>query len=376
MPKPMPHITNYLRHVRPRHLLLAALLAAVTAFRLSPALGAAYTSHIYPHISAALSAVSGLLPFAVGDLFVTASIAWVTLYPLCATACRRLDTRAALRRTGEYLLWVYAWFYAAWGINYSQPGIYRRTAMRPAKVQSGSFDSFARSYADSLNAAYAALDGTARAAAYSWHTDSRYRRQAMRHIRQAYDALPGGMGINRPAAAVQPKSMLLSPLCSMAGVTGSMAPFFAEFTINADVPPHDYPATCAHEYAHFLGIANEGEASFYSYAACTASADPMTRFSGYYSLLFHMLGTAQALLGDAGRTRLLRSIDPGIARMARRDRAYWTARRSRIVDSAQNMVYELYLRGNRVEGGRKSYSQVVALAMAWEQSRRQIPNNR
>ena len=83
--------------------------------------------------------------------------------------------------------------------------------------------------------------------------------------------------------------MLFTPLSSMSGVTGSMGPFFCEFTLNGDIRPHDYPAIYAHEFAHLLGIANEGEANFYSYIVCTASSDKAVKFSGYYHIFFHVL---------------------------------------------------------------------------------------
>ena len=36
--------------------------------------------------------------------------------------------------------------------------------------------------------------------------------------------------------------MVFTPISSMVGVTGSMAPFFCEFTLNCEIRPHDYPA--------------------------------------------------------------------------------------------------------------------------------------
>ena len=60
-------------------------------------------------------------------------------------------------------------------------------------------------------------------------------------------------------------TMLFTPLISMVGVTGSMGPFCCEFTLNGDLLPPQYPATDAHELAHFLGITSEAEANFYAY---------------------------------------------------------------------------------------------------------------
>lgn len=67
----------------------------------------------------------------------------------------------------------------------------------------------------------------------------------------------------------------------MVGVTGSMGPFFCEFTLNGDLLPSQYPATYAHELAHLLGITSEAEANFYAYQVCTRSQVQAIRFSGY-----------------------------------------------------------------------------------------------
>lgn len=83
--------------------------------------------------------------------------------------------------------------------------------------------------------------------------------------------------------------MLFTPFISMVGVTGSMGPFFCEFTLNGDLLPVNYPATYAHELAHLLGITSEAEANFYAYQVCTRSEAMGIRFSGYFSILGHVL---------------------------------------------------------------------------------------
>ncbi len=62
-----------------------------------------------------------LFPFAIGDLFIFLSIAGVIIYPIYARLRKKLPwKKIVLLRDGEYLLWIYVWFYLAWGLNYSQ----------------------------------------------------------------------------------------------------------------------------------------------------------------------------------------------------------------------------------------------------------------
>ncbi len=321
-----------------------------------PALGNAYTTSIYPVVAYALASVSSLVPFTLGDIFIAASLAWVAGYPLWAIHAG-LKARTVVTHILEYLLWVYVWFYAAWGLNYSQPNIYQRLHISPAETNTEAFAAFAKSYADSLNATYTPLCGST--------ADSTVKALTRQTVYQGYAHL-NHMGINRPFSRyVHAKTMVFSPLASMAGVTGSMAPFFGEFTINADIRTHAYPATYAHEYAHWLGIANEGEANFYSYVVCTAAADRAIRFSGYYQIFFHVLHNVSTLLGETQCNNYLKRIRPEVIALAKDDQRYWQSRRSTIIDNVQSAVYDLYLRGNHVEGGTRSYSGVIAILMAW-----------
>ena len=48
--------------------------------------------------------------------------------------------------------------------------------------------------------------------------------------------------------------MVFTPFISLVGVTGSMGPFFCEFTLNGDLLPINYPATYTHELAHLLAV--------------------------------------------------------------------------------------------------------------------------
>ena len=323
---------------RPRHLLLFALLVGITVIRFIPKLGDVYTAKLYPIIGRALASLSNPIPFSMDGIFVLLCIAWLIAYPIYAIVYQKRKKRATLLRMAEFLLWLYAWFYCAWGLNYAQSNIFQRMKMVPTSPDPAAFRNFP-------------------------HED-----ETMERIQQGYRQLNSTqMGINRPFNRhPRPKTMLLSPLSSMAGITGSMGPFFCEFTINADVRPHNFPSTCAHEYAHSLGIANEGEANFYSYIICTHASNKALRFSGYYQIFFHMLQQVDDLLGPSEYKDFIKRIRPEIIRLAQSDRNYWLSRRSPIIDTTQRFIYDLYLQSNRVDGGIKSYSGVTAIIMAWE----------
>ena len=355
-----------LKSLKWRHWVLIALLILVTLTKMIPLWGFIYTYRIYPVIGTLLSPISGIFPFAVGDIFIALSIAWVILYPIYEIGLRK---KRVFGRVAEYLLWVYAWFYIAWGLNYSQPNIYYRIGMKPVEVSKAKFKKFAYQYADSLNAlSNASLSNARKSISPDSIVDNALKNRVRDAVLKEYNKIGYREGINKPFNQhPHAKTMVFTPLSSMAGVTGSMGPFFCEFTLNGDILAHDYPATYAHEFAHFLGVANEGEANFYSYIVCTASADKQVRFSGYYHIFFHVLNNVYDILGEKEGERFLKHIRPEIIQRARNDRHYWLSKRCKALDAAQDVIFELYLRGNHVAEGRKSYSGVIGLILAWEE---------
>lgn len=378
--------TFQLNKIKWRHWLLLVLLLLVTLVKMIPLWGFIYTTRIYPIIGTLLSPISGFFPFAVGDIFIALSIAWVIFYPIYEIGLRKKLARryfflAAKRgcypkkkvvfgRVAEYLLWVYAWFYIAWGLNYSQPNIYARIEMKPVEVSEAKFKAFAYQYADSLNALSISSDIAGSSIFSDSIADDGLKNRVRDAILKEYNKIGYKEGINAPFNQhPHAKTMLFTPLSSMSGVTGSMGPFFCEFTLNGDILPHDYPATYAHEFAHFLGVANEGEANFYSYIVCTASADKQVRFSGYYHIFFHVLNNVFDILGEKEGERFLKHIRPEIIQLAKSDRRYWLSKRCKALDAAQDIIFDFYLKGNHVAEGRKSYSGVIGLILAWEEKK-------
>ena len=381
-----------LRRLKWRHWVLIVLLLLITLTKMIPTWSIIYSFFVYPLIGMALSHLSGWIPFAVGDLFIALSIAWVILYPIYHLCIRKtlvrkeiikkgidgkgivekekkvrfLKKRVVFERVAEYLLWVYAWFYIAWGLNYSQPNIYDRTGMKPVKVSEAKFKAFAYQYADSLNA----LSISEKSFFSDSIADDGLKNRVWDAILKEYNKIGYKEGINAPFNQhPHAKTMVFTPISSMSGVTGSMGPFFCEFTLNGDILAHDYPATYAHEFAHFLGVANEGEANFYSYIVCTASADKQVRFSGYYHIFFHVLNNVFDILGEKEGERFLKYIRPEIIQLAKSDRHYWLSKRCKVLDAAQDFIFDFYLKGNHVAEGRKSYSGVIGLILAWNEKK-------
>ncbi len=343
------------RRLKNRHIVLGVLLLSVWMTQLIPALATVYSRTVYPLISYALSGISNLFPFAVGDLFIFVSITGVIVYPFYGRFRKILPWKRVLLRDGEYLLWVYVWFYLAWGLNYSQKNFYQRTEIPYTAYTPENFKGFVNDYITQLNRSYTPVN--------SINQDL-----VCEETVRIYNQLSDSLGVHRPPHKFpKVKTMLFTPFISMVGVTGSMGPFFCEFTLNGDLLPPNYPATYAHELAHLLGITSEAEANFYAYQVCIRSKAMGIRFSGYFSVLGHVLRNAQRLLSEEEYTQLFSRIRPEIIELAKENQAYWAAKYSPVVGAVQEWIYDLYLKGNKIESGRQNYSEVVGLLISYRE---------
>lgn len=346
-----------------RYSIPGILLLTIWLVQLIPAMGRFYASTVYPVISYSLSGLSGLIPFAIGDLFIFVSITGVVVYPIYGRI-KKHPWKKIWLRDGEYLLWIYIWFYLAWGLNYSQPNFYQRTAIPYTAYTPESFNTFVEDYITRLNDSYVPVKEI---------QTVQVRDEAVRIYNQISDSL----GVHRPPHPhPRVKTMMFTPLISMVGVSGSMGPFFCEFTLNGDLLPSQYPATYTHELAHLLGITSEAEANFYAYQVCTRSDIPTIRFSGYFSVLGHVLANARGLMTEEEYESLFKQIRPEIIELARSNQAYWMAKYSPVVGSIQDWMYDLYLKGNKIDSGQKNYSEVVGLLISYQNksSRIKVPS--
>ena len=352
---------TYLSHLlslgfNPRLMLLVLWLLLVYLTQYIPSWGAFYAQYIYPCIASPLSRFSSLFPFSIGDAWVIGAICFVLLYPFYGRIHLHHSYLHLIGREVEFLAWVYVWFYAAWGLNYSQPSFYSRMQLKPVAYEKAVFMDFAHRYVEKLNAAYT----------LQTLTDKKVITQA---IIGEYQKYAQELHIHAPFHThLRPKTMLYSPLASKVGVTGSMAPFFCEFTINKEVRPTRYPANHAHELSHLLGITNEAEANFYAYEICTRSSHPFIRYSGYYSILTHVLSNTRRLTDEETYRALVMDIRPEIITQLKDDQDFWREKYSPIIGEIQDMLYDSYLRHHRISSGVKNYSEVIGLILSFEQA--------
>ena len=63
---------------------------------------------------------------------------------------------------------------------------------------------------------------------------------------------------------------------------------------------------------------------------------------------------------------IINRIRPEIIELAKKNQEYWMAKYSPLIGDVQNWIYDLYLKGNKIESGRKNYSEVIGLLISYQ----------
>ena len=63
---------------------------------------------------------------------------------------------------------------------------------------------------------------------------------------------------------------------------------------------------------------------------------------------------------------LFNKIRPEIIELSQKNHKYWMEKYSPLIGDIQDWIYDLYLKGNKIQSGRKNYSEVVGLLISYE----------
>ena len=341
---------SFLKKIRVRWVVLGILLCFILVAMFSPEVGEWYVRKVYPFLSGILSRFSSLFPFSIGDCFIYGSIFFLLSY-LVFSLVKRFYIKRTLRHIVEYLLWVYVWFYMAWGLTYFRQDFFTRTQLTPVTYSAEEFQSFLQAYTLALNEAYIPVNTFEKELVAS-------------EIKKEYRLIVDEFGLVSPKEYLRVKPMLISSLMSSGGVKGYMGPFFTEFNLSRDLLPFEYPSTYAHEMAHVLGVSNEAEANLYSYLVCTKSDIPEIRFAGYFSLFPYVVRNTRMLLDEDAYEAWKGILRPEVIALYQKRIEYWSSLYSPFLGEIQDVVYNVFLKGNNIPTGTANYSEVIALLIS------------
>ncbi len=332
-------------------LLVAAgiLPGVILIFSRSSLLSEAYMRTAYPVIATLFSFISGIFPFSLYDLFIVASLIWLTGMIL-RVILRKTTLFAFFYSLLRSTLIVVAWFYLSWGIAYFRDDFYTRNEVKEVPFDKESLHNVTLHFIENVNRFYVTCD-------------EMNKEDVRDEIERSYHQHHQMLRLRDPNGKRRVKAMIFEPIYSKMGVSGYFGPFLNEIHVNNYSLPFTYPFTLAHEMAHQYGIAPESEASLYAFIVCAGSSHPMVRYSGYISVMGYLLRDVRRLLPDRYEP-LLKSIRPEIIADLQRNSDHWMAARNEKLSDAQDKMYDTYLKTNRVSSGRDNYSEVVGLLLS------------
>ena len=310
-----------------------------------------YSAGFYPPLQRVLTSFSNVAPFALLDvLLVALPIVWLTLM---VRDIRGSDHRA--RAAGRWVLrttvaaaTLYVVFLAAWGLNYRRLPLEKKLRYDAGAVTADAARDAAFLTVARLNALYSR--------AHAAQPDQRSGVDAS--LVQAFARTTRDLGASGTIVPARPKRTLLDLYFRPAGVSGMTDPFFLETLVESDLLPFERPFVIAHEWSHLAGFANEGEANFIGFLACTRAGAP-AQYSGWLFLFGEFLNTVPR----KARADVIARLDSGPLE----DLRAIAVRQARDIRPRLSTVawraYDRYLKANRIEEGAASYAQVVRLVL-------------
>lgn len=332
-----------------------SVLALVAAFAEVPRAWVErwYSTGLYPRLQHVLTPVSNLLPFAWLDVMGIAAVAAV-LFALTRAgraawrARRPVILLSAVGHIAAVAAGLYLVFLIVWGFNYRRISMEERLVLDRGAPSSDAVVQLGLEAVTRLNELHAP------AHAVGWVDDQRENaplRQAFARVQEALSDAP-------TAVPGRLKRTALGPYFRWTGVDGMVNPFALEVLANPDLLPFERAFVAAHEWSHLAGYADESEANFVGWLACIR-ADVPTQYSGWLFLYWQINGE----VGDEGRAALGAALGPGPR--ADIDAIIDRMRRGQLpqLRIVSWLVYDQYLKANRVEEGIRSYGAVVTLLL-------------
>ncbi len=301
----------------------------------------------------ALTSASNLTAVPWLDLLIVLVVAGVGLRTL-RDARRWPLSRVAARLAGRLVsvaAVVCLAFVLVWGLNYRRTPLRDKMPFEPSRITVDAAAALAREAVARVNALHA------QAHAAGWPAADAIDPALAESFRRTLPSL----GMTASTVPGRPKRSLLDLYFRRAGVAGMTDPFFLETLMASDILPFERPHVVAHEWAHLAGVTDEGEANFVGWLTCLRGT-PSHQYSGWLFLYSEVLSGLP--LDHAHAIRAVLSDGPRADLRAIRERALREVNPR--VSGAGWLVYDQYLRANRIEAGTASYAEVVQLVLGTE----------
>ncbi len=314
--------------------------------KFSPVIESLYARSLYRFLAAIVSPVTALFPFSFSEIFIYITIAGTVYW-----AVRGITRKRFWRSLGEMAIVasvILLWFYFFWGMNYFRQPLDESLQFPDATPDSAAFLQHIEWSITEANAGWMPLP--------EWSIT-----ELDSEIETGYSRVFAALNLKLTSGNRRPKTPLIPAILDYTLTSGIFGPLFHEVHLNARLLPVELPFVLAHEKAHQIGYAREGECNFLAALVCLTSDDPRVRYSGEFAIVGRASFHAYAA-NDSLRALVRPEVLEDFAAMRDRVQRFYGP-----VAKWAEKWYDLYLRTNQVEGGVENYDEVIDLLIRWRE---------
>ncbi|MBO7253252.1 MAG: DUF3810 domain-containing protein [Oscillospiraceae bacterium] len=152
------------------------------------------------------------------------------------------------------------------------------------------------------------------------------------------------------------------------GITGVTFGITGEAAVNPQIPDVTLPFTMAHEMAHRMCIANERDANFAGFLACSVHSNVEFQYSGYFMAFrycYNALRSVNSQSAAAAADRIAEGVNQQLSNDMRYYDYFFSSHKDQGATNFANTVNDTYLKTSGDKSGTASYGQVCDLLVNW-----------
>lgn len=173
------------------------------------------------------------------------------------------------------------------------------------------------------------------------------------------------------------KLALFPSLGDKMGYLAFYQPLTGEAIIRNDLPKLLLPFTLEHEKAHQLGYASETVANFMAYLKAIDSKDRLLQYSMQLQLFSYAQNASLAIIAKAGDYALWKKViernkhlmDPKVLADRKAIKAFFASKQRERIPGT-DALYDQFLKWNQQSKGLESYDQVIQWVLAYQQAKK------
>ena len=173
------------------------------------------------------------------------------------------------------------------------------------------------------------------------------------------------------------KKLGWADMYSSMGITGVTFGLTGEAAVNPQIPDVTLPFTMAHEMAHRMCIANERDANFTGFLACSVNPDQEFQYSAYF-MAYRYCYNALAGVNHPSAAAAAARVKSGVSKLLQHDMDYYShffnSKKNDLATDFADTMNDTYLKTSGDEGGIRSYGQVCDLLVNWHIDQVVIPS--